>query len=386
MLVPAGSHLSVILLSLSSFLLKGESVVLSNSNQVVPSMRNGRVSRAAIAQIRSTSDKISNLINIAKCAGWAKHSGADMLFLPECLGFMGDNAAHTLEEADPAIHLCEREPRNDELLQNPFRQTVSDVIISHANGTPFEIPKIEHNQRLPSVVKGLQFIARESGMWISGGGIHTRVPKSSSSTEERKIYNTHVIIDDKGRVKRYYHKIHLFDVSIPNKVNLMESKTTEPGTKLEVCDSPVGKLGLSICYDMRFSEMYVDLVKMGAQILLAPSAFTVPTGRAHWHTLLRARAIESQCYMIAAAQVGKHNEKRESYGHSLIYDPWGELLADAGGYDSVGTAGVLAMPGYDDSPVIVPGIVVCDIDLDKIDSVRESMPIHVHRANSKYTL
>lgn len=99
-----------------------------------------------------------------------------------------------------------------------------------------------------------------------------------------------------------------------------------------------------------------------------------------------ARAIESQCYMIAAAQVGKHNEKRESYGHSLIYDPWGDLLADAGGYDSVGTAGVLAMPGYDDSPVLVPGIVVCDIDLDKIDSVRESMPIHVHRANSKYTL
>ena len=98
-----------------------------------------------------------------------------------------------------------------------------------------------------------------------------------------------------------------------------------------------------------------------------------------------ARAIESQCYVIAAAQVGKHNQKRESYGHSLVYDPWGELLADAGGYDSVGTAGVSTMPENDESPVIVPSIVMCDIDLDKIDSVRESMPIHEHRANSKYS-
>ncbi|KAL3775516.1 hypothetical protein HJC23_000088 [Cyclotella cryptica] len=313
-------------------------------------------------------------------ACWSRY-----VILPECFGFMGDNASHTLEEADPAIFLCEQEPKHDELLPNPFRQTVSDVIISHANGTPFEIPKIDNTQRLPSIVRGLQFIARESGMWISGGGVHTRVPKSSSSTDHQKIYNTHVIIDDRGKVKRYYHKIHLFDVSIPNKVNLMESKTTEPGTTLEVCDSPVGKLGLSICYDMRFSEMYVDLVKMGAQILLAPSAFTVPTGKAHWHTLLRARAIESQCYMIAATQVRKHNEK-ESYGHSLVYDPWGELLADAGGYDSVGTAGDSAIPGDDDSPVRVPSIVVCEIDLDKIDTVRERMPIHEHRAKSTYAL
>ena len=110
----------------------------------------------------------------------------------------------------------------------------------------------------------------------------------SDKTAERKIYNTHVIINNKGQIKSYYHKIHLFDVSIPNKVNLQESKTTLPGDKLVVCDSPIGKLGLSICFDMRFPEMYIKMVQdMGAEVLLMPSAFTVPTGKAHWHALLR---------------------------------------------------------------------------------------------------
>jgi predicted amidohydrolase len=385
---------------LSSFLLlvPTDSLLLSPMSSG-ENMRSS-VTRIAISQLRSTSNKANSLIDVAKCAGWAKQSGSVMLFLPECLGFMGDNATHTLEQADAEISLD-----NKDIDQNPFHKLLSDAIIS-----PDANSKIEGNQNTTSIVQALQFIARESNLWISGGGVHTRVPTSKSPSDQ-KIYNTHVIIDNNGLLKAYYHKIHLFDVSIPGKVNLQESKTTEPGTKLVLCDSPIGKLGLSICYDMRFSEMYVDLVNEGAQVLLAPSAFTVPTGKAHWHALLRgelwglrsscntccyyflncissfptARAIESQCYMIAAAQVGKHNEKRQSYGHSLVYDPWGELLADAGGFDGVGMTGIQATSS-DDSPVVTPSIVTCEIDLNKIASVRESMPMQQHRANSKYSL
>jgi predicted amidohydrolase len=150
-----------------------------------------------------------------------------------------------------------------------------------------------------SIIEELRYIACESKLWISGGGVHTKAetppPSSDGGDDEgvEKIYNTHVIIDDEGRLRACYHKIHLFDVAIPGKVSLRESDTTRAGTRLVVCDSPIGRLGLSICYDMRFGEMYVDLVqKMGAQVLLMPSAFTVPTGRAHWHALLRGESFD----------------------------------------------------------------------------------------------
>ena len=236
------------------------------------------VARIAVAQLRSTRHKHRNLIDVAKCAGWAKRSGAIMLFLPECLGFMGDNATHTLAQADPIIS-------NQELDPSSFHQSLS-ISISYPDDHN-DIAYVEDDYS--SILQGLRFIARESNLWISGGGVHTRVPKSQSISEQQKIYNTHVIIDNNGQIKSHYHKIHLFDVSIPNRVNLQESKTTEPGNKLVLTDSPIGKLGLSICYDMRFSELYYALVKEGAQILLAPSAFTVPTGKAHWHTLLRGK-------------------------------------------------------------------------------------------------
>lgn len=335
------------------------------------------VTRIAIGQLRSTNNKHKNLIDVAKCAGWAKQSGVSMIFLPECLGFMGDNATHTLQQADPEIDVNEQN-KHMNIVMNSFYQTLSDAISSPDDTTFSFDSTIEDN---PSIVQGLQFIARESGLWISGGGVHTRVPNKSD-----KIFNTHVIVDDKGHLKAHYHKIHLFDVSIPNKVNLQESKTTSPGTQLVLCNSPIGKLGLSICYDVRFSEMYVDMVKEGAQILLVPSAFTVPTGKAHWHALLKARSIESQCYVIAAAQVGRHNKRRESYGHSLVYDPWGELLVDGGGYDGTGTSGNIAESDEYQSPVVSPSIVVCDIDLNNVDSTRQSMPISQHRENSKYSL
>lgn len=158
----------------------------------------------------------------------------------------------------------------------------------------------------------------------------------------------------------------MFDVSIPGKVNLQESKTTNAGKQLVVCDSPIGKLGLSTCYDVRFPEMYIDLIQQGAEVLLVPSAFTVPTGQAHWHILLRSRAIENQCYVLAAAQVGQHNSKRQSYGHSIAIDPWGEILNDAGGTE-------------------YPCIITCDIDHKKLQSVRERMPIQQHRNDSTWS-
>ena len=279
--------------------------------------------RAAIAQLRSTNDKIDNLINVAKCAGWAKRNGAIMLFLPECLGFMGDNAEQTLMEADPPIISATQSYQADEHesdgpfcpMTTPLREILSQTITNACGGDEQDeqqlalaMESISASSHSISIVDELRFIAYKSRLWISGGGVHTKMTMPRSTTpdtaitttstntnvdtineiHENKIYNTHVIIDDRGQIQAHYHKIHLFDVSIPGKVELRESNTTAPGTKLVVCDSPIGKLGLSICYDMRFAEMYVELVqKRGAQVLLMPSAFTVPTGRAHWHALLR---------------------------------------------------------------------------------------------------
>ena len=203
-----------------------------------------------------------------------------------------------ISEADPPI-FAERYDNNFPLpTTTPFRRVLADTI-SHAERVGYDIdddrPYKEEGgeSSFTSVIEELRFIACEAKLWISGGGVHTMVPKSESSfneqqlqQQETKIYNTHVIIDNLGQIKAHYHKIHLFDVGAP--INLQESKTTSPGNKLVVVDSPVGKLGLSICYDVRFPEMYVELVhRGGAEVLLVPSAFTVPTGRAHWHALLR---------------------------------------------------------------------------------------------------
>ena len=137
--------------------------------------------------------------------------------------------------------------------------------------------------------------------------------------DSEHVFNSHIIIDSEGEIVDVYRKLHLFDVSIENGPVLQESRYTSPGNELKVVDSPFGKLGLSTCYDLRFPELYCKLVyEMGAQIIFVPSAFTVPTGRAHWEILLRARAIEMQAYVIAAAQVGKHSEK-VSFSFFLYY-------------------------------------------------------------------
>ena len=164
--------------------------------------------------------------------------------------------------------------------------------------------------------------ARELGLWILGGTIVIRTGNSS------RVANSSLLFDAAGKRVARYDKIHLFDVTIPGRdEQYRESTHVTPGRETVIADTPVGKLGLSVCYDMRFPELYRELVSRGAEWLAMPAAFTVPTGRAHWETLLRARAIENLCYVVAPAQAGTHTSGRETYGDSLIVDYWGQVLS-----------------------------------------------------------
>ena len=168
----------------------------------------------------------------------------------------------------------------------------------------------------------LSSTARSLGLWILAGTIGIK------SSPQSRVANSSLLFDAGGRRVARYDKIHLFDVTIPGRdEEYRESTHVEPGRIVTLADTPVGKLGLSVCYDMRFPELYRALSAGGAQWFAMPAAFTVPTGRAHWETLLRARAIENLCYVVAPAQVGTHSNGRETYGDSLIADFWGKVLA-----------------------------------------------------------
>ena len=194
-------------------------------------------------------------------------------------------------------------------------------------------------------------LAKKHNVWISLGGMPVL-----AEAETDKVYNCHLIIDIRGIIVTHYNKMHLFDVDIPNKISIRESAWTKPGDSLVTCASPVGCLGLSVCYDLRFPGLFSALRRQGAEVLVVPSAFSSETGPAHWHALLRARAIENQCYVVAAAQVGVHNAKRRTFGHSLVIDPWGTVIAST-------------------SPKASPSFVVAEIDLDMVRRVRQAMPI-----------
>jgi nitrilase len=164
--------------------------------------------------------------------------------------------------------------------------------------------------------------ARKLKLWILGGTIAMR------TANKNRVANASLLIDADGKRVVRYDKIHLFDVTIPGRnEQYRESAHVVPGRKPVIADTPVGRLGLSVCYDMRFPELYRELVSQGAEWLAMPAAFTVPTGRAHWETLLRARAIENLCYVVAPAQSGVHSSGRETYGDSLIVDYWGQVLS-----------------------------------------------------------
>lgn len=196
-------------------------------------------------------------------------------------------------------------------------------------------------------------LAADLGSWILVGSFGERIEG------ETRVHNTSVLLDDQGRIAAVYRKIHLFDADPPDGVPYRESASVKPGTEAVVVDTPAGTLGLSICYDLRFPELYRSLSSRGASLLAVPSAFTVPTGQAHWETLLRARAIENLSYVIAPAQVGTHFPGRASYGHALVVDPWGRVVGDAGGDDG--------------------GFVLADVDPAEIKRIRTMLPALTHR-------
>jgi deaminated glutathione amidase len=233
-----------------------------------------------VAAIQMTSSHIvaENLAAAGDLLREAKDLGCDIACLPENFSFIGLRDADKLQVAE-----ADRE--------GPVQSFLSDT-------------------------------ARKLKMWILGGTIVIR------GGTERRVANASLLIDDAGRRVARYDKIHLFDVAIPGRdEQYRESTHVSPGREPVTADTPVGKLGLSVCYDMRFPELYRELVSKGAEWLAMPAAFTVPTGRAHWETLLRARAIENLCYVVAPAQSGTHTSGRETYGDTLIVDYWGQVLS-----------------------------------------------------------
>jgi predicted amidohydrolase len=207
----------------------------------------------------------------------------------------------------------------------------------------------------------LEGIARRLKLWIVGGTVPLR-----AAGADGRVAAASLVYDADGRRVARYDKIHLFDVDIPGRIeSYRESRHIAPGAVAAVVDTPAGRLGLSVCYDVRFPELYRHLSAAGAQLLVVPAAFTAPTGRAHWETLLRARAIENLCYVLAPAQSGFHPGGRETYGDSMIVDYWGRILQ--------------RVPrGH--------GCAVADVDLSRQAGVRESFPALAHRtfANSTH--
>lgn len=237
--------------------------------------------RVGAVQMRSTHDLDANLATTRRLVAEAATDGAKLVVLPECFSFLGRHEGDKLE-------ISETYPG-----EGPIFSTVRELAAKH-------------------------------GVWIVGGGTPERIPD-----DPKRTFNTAIVVDPSGALVTRYRKIHLFDVDIPGGATLRESDATAAGDELVVVNIEGAPVGVSICYDVRFPELYRCLVKdRGAQILLVPAAFTAHTGAAHWHLLLRARAVEDQSWVVAAAQWGQHNEKRASYGHTLISDPWGTLVGE----------------------------------------------------------
>jgi predicted amidohydrolase len=175
-----------------------------------------------------------------------------------------------------------------------------------------------------------------------------------------RCFNTSVLFSPQGEILAVYRKIHLFDVDVSPEVRFLESETVQPGEETVVAATPLGRVGMTVCYDLRFPELYRSLRDQGAEVLTIPSAFTLTTGRAHWYPLQRARAIETQCWVISPAQHGRHDDGalRESYGHAMIVDPWGQVVAAA----SDG-----------------PGLALAEIDTEQVERIRRAMPVGEHR-------
>ena len=201
------------------------------------------------------------------------------------------------------------------------------------------------------VLARVRAAAAAHGLWVHLGSLAVR-------QADGRLANRGYVIDERGDIRARYDKMHLFDVDLPSGESWRESASYAPGEQAVVVDTPVGRLGLAICYDLRFPALFAALTEAGATILSVPAAFTRPTGAAHWHVLLRARAIEAGVHLVAAAQTGEHQDGRATYGHSLVVGPWGEVLIDMGE---------------------AAGLRFAEIDPALVESVRERLPAIRHR-------
>jgi deaminated glutathione amidase len=199
-------------------------------------------------------------------------------------------------------------------------------------------------------LSALTALSRELGVWHLAGSL-------TLMNDDGRMFNRSVLISDKGEAVASYDKIHMFDATLPSGTVIKESSAYRPGERAVIAQTPWGALGMSVCYDLRFPQLYRALARGGATMLAIPSSFQRETGKAHWHVLMRARAIENACFVIAPALCGDHPGKRMTYGHSLVIDPWGEVLADGGE---------------------APGVVYADLDLGRVEKVRGMLPSLAH--------
>ena len=263
--------------------------------------------KAACIQTNSGSDVEANIAAAADLVRKARDAGADLIALPETVNIMAPDRATLKSKSQP-------EEGNRALL-------------------------------------GFQDLARETGAWLLVGSLLVDLPGSD------KMANRSFLLDADGQVRARYDKIHMFDVNLGGAETHRESNHYNAGDRAVLAETPWGLLGMTICYDVRFAYLYRALAQAGAGMLAAPSAFTRISGQAHWHVLQRARAIETGCYVIAPAQCGEHPGDRQTYGHSLIVDPWGQVLADGGEE---------------------PGFIIADINLSKVEEARNKIPALTH--------
>jgi predicted amidohydrolase len=266
--------------------------------------------RVAIVQLNTQDDLATSLSRVRHWAAEAAAAGAQFVAFPENFAFMGEEA----ERRDLAERL-------DGVFPGPIFTAVAESASKH-------------------------------GLWILGGGMPEK------SDDASRPYNTAVLVDPRGGLAVKYRKVHLFDVMTPDGTSYRESAATSAGVEAVTAEVLGVRLGLSICYDVRFPELYRRLVDQGARVLLVPAAFTVPTGKDHWHALLRARAIENQTYVLAPAQHGRHPRGRTTYGKAVVVDPWGEVVAQC----SEGE-----------------GLAIANLDFAYQDRVRTALPSLLHR-------
>ncbi|MBO9350247.1 MAG: carbon-nitrogen hydrolase family protein [Thermomicrobium sp.] len=267
--------------------------------------------RIGLVQMNSRSDKSENLAVAERLIEEAARQGAELVALPEYVNFLGPRELH------------------------------------EANAEPIPGPTTERFAAL----------ARRYGIYLLGGSILER------SAIPGKYYNTSVLFAPDGEIIASYRKIHLFDVDLTGNVTSNESATILPGDRVVTAEVAGHVVGLTICYDLRFPELYRLLALDGAELILVPAAFTLYTGKDHWHTLLRARAIENQCYVAAPAQIGPHDPGQQCYGHSLVADPWGTVIAEA---------------------INRVGVVVTTLDFAYLRAVRAQLPSLANRRPETY--